>query len=70
MLKWIDLKEFQIYPFDNGTQMIVLGCTELSIIKKEYKLDHHYLDGLELLAATILLKFNINIKNDYHYLIR
>lgn len=38
----------------NGCDAVILGCTELSIIKKDYHLDSYYVDSLEMLAqATI-----------------
>lgn len=55
--------------FHQGAQTIILGCTELSLIKKEEHLDKRYLDVLELLAAVALFKCHMNIKDDYRYLI-
>ena len=36
--------------FAQGCDSIVLGCTELSLIKKTTPLGHGYLDALEVLA--------------------
>lgn len=55
--------------FDQGAEVIILGCTELSIIKKQYSLDDRYLDAMELLSAVALQKCLIPIKKEYKYLI-
>jgi len=34
---------------------IILGCTELSIVNKEYKLDNRYIDSLIVLAESAIL---------------
>ena len=36
----------------NGAEMIILGCTELSMVKRDYKLRHCYLDAMEVLARA------------------
>ena len=46
------------------------GCTELSIVNKEEKLDSLYLDAMELLSAVALQKCQIPIKKEYQYLIK
>lgn len=69
----IDMDVFQRVSnelFDKGSQIIILGCTELSIVKKEHHLDARYLDMMELLAAISLHKCHINIKQEYQYLIQ
>jgi len=55
--------------FHQGAEVIILGCTELSIIKKEKHLDERYLDAMELLAAVALQKCQIKIKEEYQYLV-
>lgn len=55
--------------FEQGAEVIILGCTELSIIKKEKYLDERYLDAMELLAAVALKKCHMNIKEEYQYLV-
>ncbi|MEG1698296.1 MAG: amino acid racemase [Oscillospiraceae bacterium] len=40
-----------------GCDKIILGCTELSLIKKDEHLDSLYLDSLEVLAKTAILAF-------------
>ena len=39
---------------DRGCQRIILGCTELSLIKKNYRLPHYFIDSLELLAIAAI----------------
>lgn len=55
--------------FEQGAEVIILGCTELSIIKKEKNLDERYLDAMELLAAVALKKCHKDIKEEYQYLV-
>lgn len=42
-----------------GAQKIILGCTELSLLKRDYKLGVNYLDALEVLARTAVEKCGI-----------
>ncbi|MDF2822005.1 MAG: hypothetical protein K0R15_2453 [Clostridiales bacterium] len=37
-----------------GCDAVILGCTELSIIKKDYHLDSYYVDSLEMLAISTI----------------
>lgn len=37
-------------------ERIILGCTELSIVKKELQLDHRFLDALRVLAETAIVR--------------
>lgn len=37
-----------------GCDHVVLGCTELSVLKKEYSLGSYYVDALEVLAARAI----------------
>jgi len=39
-------------------ECIILGCTELSILKKQFNLDDKFIDPLEIEAETILKYFN------------
>ena len=38
-----------------GAQVIILGCTELSMVKRDYTLPDIYLDALEVLARAAVL---------------
>lgn len=53
-----------------GAEIIILGCTELSIVKKNYRLDNYYLDAMELLSAISLKKCGMMIKEEYKYLVK
>lgn len=50
--KWCDIEN---YMEAHGCDRIVLGCTELSIVKKELDLPDFYLDSLIVLAETAIL---------------
>jgi aspartate racemase len=39
---------------ERGAELIVLGCTELSLIKKKYPLPDYVVDSLELLALSAI----------------
>ena len=39
---------------ERGCQRIILGCTELSLIKKEYSLPDFFIDSLEILALAAI----------------
>lgn len=40
--------------FNNGCERIILGCTELSLIKKEHTLPNYVIDSLEVLCISAL----------------
>lgn len=54
--------------FEKGAQVILLGCTELSFIKKEFKLASGFLDVMELLAQRAVLACG-KLSPDYEELI-
>lgn len=41
---------------EKGAEVIVLGCTELSMISRDEKIGHGYLDAMEVLARAAVLK--------------
>lgn len=52
--KPLDLEKFKSVVGEmrlNGCDRVILGCTELSVLKKEYSLNDYYVDSLEVLAA-------------------
>jgi len=52
VLKWGKI----IHKLDElGCDRIILGCTELSIVKKELNLDNKYIDSLMVLAESAIL---------------
>lgn len=51
-----------------GAQAVVLGCTELSLLKKEQALGDGVLDALEVLAKESVLACGKRVKPEYHQL--
>lgn len=49
----------------NGAQVIVLGCTELSLLKKDHDLGRGILDALEVLARESVLACGKSVKSEY-----
>lgn len=43
--------------FDDGCDHLVLACTELSLIKRDERLDKKYIDSMEALAKAVILAF-------------
>lgn len=41
--------------FEGGCDAIILGCTELSLLKKEGRLDNRYVDSMEVLAEEAII---------------
>ena len=54
--------------FKEGAQVILLGCTELSMAKRDHVLSAGYLDVMEVLARAAVLKCGI-LKEEYEHLI-
>lgn len=54
---------------ENGAEAIVLGCTELSIIKRDYPIGFGYLDVMEVLARLSIQRSEGRIKEEYSNLI-
>lgn len=55
--------------FGEGAQVILLGCTELSLIKRDNKLKDGFLDVLEVLAREVVLNAGAALKKEYTHLI-
>lgn len=51
-----------------GAQVVVLGCTELSMLKKEFFLGDGILDALEVLAQESVLACGKQVKPEYQQL--
>lgn len=54
--------------FGQGAQVILLGCTELSLIKKDFSLAPGFLDVMEVLAQKAVLSC-ASLKEEYEELI-
>jgi aspartate racemase len=52
-----------------GAQVVVLGCTELSLIKQGRDLGLGILDAMEVLARTAIEKCGAPLKKEYNCLI-
>ena len=52
-----------------GAQAIILGCTELSLVKRDCRIGAGYLDAMEVLAQTCVLRCGGRLKEEYHELI-
>lgn len=49
-----------------GAEKIVLGCTELSLLKKDYCLAPYYIDILEILSMAVITKAGASVKKEYN----
>ncbi len=52
-----------------GAQAIILGCTELSLVKRDYPIGGGYLDAMEVLARRCVLACGGKLKPEYDNLI-
>lgn len=55
--------------FQEGAQVVLLGCTELSLIKRDNRLEHGFLDVLEVLAKQVVVLSEAKLKSEYIHLI-
>ena len=53
---------------ENGAEVTLLACTELSLVKRDYSLEAGFLDVMEVLARKAVLSCGI-LKKEYEYLI-
>ena len=54
---------------DKGAEVIILGCTELSLIKRDHDIGPGFLDALEVLAQRSVIRCGARIKEEYRCLI-
>ncbi len=52
-----------------GAQVIILGCTELSLIKRDHNIGPGFLDAMEVLARRSVLACQKPVKPEYNCLI-
>ena len=52
-----------------GAEAIILGCTELSLVKRDCRLGAGYLDAMEVLAQTCVVQCGGQLKEEYQELI-
>lgn len=53
----------------DGAEVIILGCTELSLIKRDYVIGSGYIDAMEVLAMCSIMQSEAKLKNEYTDLI-
>ncbi len=53
----------------NGARVIILGCTELSIIKRDYNIGPGFIDAMEVLAMRSIQLCGAKTKDEYKNLI-
>ncbi len=54
---------------EKGAQAIILGCTELSLVKRDCHIGSGYLDAMEVLAQTCVIRCGGKLKEEYQDLI-
>ena len=54
---------------NQGAQAIILGCTELSLVKRDQSIGAGYLDAMEVLAQTCVRACGGKLKDEYQNLI-
>ena len=54
---------------EQGAQAIILGCTELSLVKRDHNIGAGYLDAMEVLAQTCVIRCGGRLKEAYQELI-
>ena len=52
-----------------GAQAIILGCTELSLIKRDYPIGPGYIDAMEALAQKAIVSCGGKLKKEYENLL-
>ncbi len=71
--KMTDIAEFmQVknhFVKEKGSQAVVLGCTELSLIKKAYDLGNGIIDSLEVLAKEAVITCGKEVNPEYETLV-
>lgn len=55
--------------FDRGAEVIILGCTELSVIKQKYDVGPGFLDAMEVLAKQSILRCGKAVRPEFEDLI-
>jgi len=53
----------------SGAEVIILGCTELSLVKRDYSLGAGYLDVLDVLAKESVIRCGKKLRDEYKCLV-
>ena len=67
-----DMERFQAVRQElqgKGAQAIILGCTELSLIKRDYAIGAGFVDAMEVLAQQAVLQCGMPLKAEFRSLI-
>ena len=54
---------------DKGAQVVILGCTELSVVKNMHHISAGYIDAMEVMARNAVLACGAPLKSEYNDLI-
>ena len=54
---------------ERGAEAVILGCTELSLVKRDCRIGAGYLDAMEVLAQTCVVRCGGKLKEEYQELI-
>ncbi len=65
-----DIQNVSHFLLERGAQKIVLGCTELSLLKRKYPLDALYVDMIEILAQKTVIFSGAPLKEAYKNIIQ
>ena len=71
--KPVDMQRFhrvQQELFDCGAEVILLGCTELSLIKRDENIGPGFLDVMEVLARETVIRSGKKLKSKYKTLLK
>lgn len=66
-----DMDKFQIiknYMWEQGAEVTILGCTELSLVKKAYDIGDGFIDAMEVLAKISVESCGKEVKPEYETL--
>ncbi len=55
---------------DCGSEVIILGCTELSLIRRDHPLESRFLDMMDVLAREAVLRCGKKLSPQYHDLLK
>lgn len=70
--KCVEMERFRTVEEElraKGAEVIILGCTEMSLIKRDHALGPGFLDSMEILASSAILKCGGRLKEEYRSLI-
>lgn len=68
----VEMERFQAVQQElrqRGAEVIILGCTELSLIKRDHTIGPGFLDSMEVLARQAVLRCGKTVKKEYNNLI-